>query len=252
MLWSLNQLRSYRIRATDDTLGSVEDAFFDDLAWKMRYLVVDTAWLFGRRVLLSAAVLGHPDAAAREFPVALDQEHVRNSPDIDAAQPVSRQQEIDLHGYYGWTPYWGAAAAWIPVPDVAAPAAAGEGDAVAPATAPDESERRDPHLRSGRELIGYAIRATDDSIGQVDDILLEEDGWIVRYLVVDTGTWLPGRKVVLSPNWVNEISWADRSVLVNVTRSEIESSPAYNPGAELGREYEDELHRHYGRKGYWS
>lgn len=246
MLWSLNGLRHYKIRATDKSLGSVEDLYFHDDAWTVRYLVVDTAWLLGRRVLLSAAVLGHPDALAREFPVALDEAAVRNSPDIDMAQPVSRQQEIDLHGHYGWTPYW-AASAWIPAAAHATAASEGvEGAGVA------EEEEKDEHLRSGRELIGYAVGATDGDAGHVDDLLIDDDGWIVRYLVVDTRHWLSGRKVLLSPDWVGDFSWADRRVMVAVAKGEIESSPLYDPTTLMERDYEYRLHQHYRREGYWA
>ena len=245
MLWSLNHLRHYRIRATDGSLGAVEDIFFDDAAWTVRYLVVDTAWLFGRRVLLPPDVLEHPDAVAREFPVALNKEQVKNSPDIDADQPVSRQQEIDLYGYYGWAPYWGVwAAAPLPPDGVVPPA-------TAPPAGESERQRGDPHLRSGREVIGYHLRATDDSVGHVADLLIDEAGWIIRYLVVDTGGWLPGRKVLLAPNWVRAISWAGRDVVVALSRAEIESSPEYDPAEDVARDYEDRLHRHYGRTGYW-
>ena len=247
MLWSLNHLRHYRIRATDDTLGSVEDLFFDDASWTVRYLVVDTAWLLGRRVLLPPTVLGHPDAVAREFPVSLTKEQVRSSPDIDTAQPVNRQQEVDLHGHYGWIPYWGAASRVL-APDSASDAASG--GAVLAEAPGDQPVQRDPHLRSGREVVGYAIAATDEPVGSVGDLLFDEDGWVLRYLVVDTGQWLPGRKVLLAPTWVRELSWAERQVTVNVTRAQVESSPEYNPADELGRDYENRLHEHYVQSGY--
>ena len=282
MLWSLNHLRRYRIRATDDSLGSVEDVFFDDLRWTVRYLVVDTAWLLGRRVLLPPSVLGHPDADAHEFPVLLTKEQVRNGPDIDAAQPVSRQQEIDLYGYYGWTPYW-AAASWAPAvlpPDVDAQEApsrngpagnrtAGNGStgSVSGANGAEENapagkagidlglavpEHRDPHLRSGREMMGYRVRATDEAVGQIEDLLIDEAGWVVRYCVVATGTWLPGRRVLVAPDWVRDISWEQREVAIGLSAEAVRSSPDYNPGEAVGREYEDSLHRHYGRAGYWT
>jgi hypothetical protein len=267
MLWSLNHLRRYRIRATDDSLGSVEDVFFDDLRWTVRYLVVDTAWLLGRRVLLPPSVLGHPDADAHEFPVLLTKEQVRNGPDIDAAQPVSRQHEIDLYGYYGWTPYW-AAASWAPAvlpPDIGvqealarnASAESGFGENADAGNseiglAVAEPEHRDPHLRSGREMMGYRVRATDEAVGQVEDLLIDEAGWVVRYCVVATGTWLPGRRVLVAPDWVRDISWEQREVAIGLSAEAVRSSPDYNPGEAVGREYEDSLHRHYGRTGYWT
>ena len=106
MLWSFDELKGYGLRATDGTLGSVHDLLFDDAHWTARWLVVDTAWLFGRRVLLAPQALGHPDGVAREFPVALTQDQIKHAPDVDADRPVNRQHETDLYGYYGYGPYW--------------------------------------------------------------------------------------------------------------------------------------------------
>lgn len=251
MLWSLNHLRSDRIRATDGALGAVEDLFFDDLDWAVRYVVVDTAWLLGRRVLLSTAVLGRPDPGGHELPVSLTKEQVKNSPDLDAAQPVSRQQEVDLHSHYGWSPYW-LAKTLMPPASVIQAAAAHEANDVALPAAGGAETMADPHLRSGHELRGYAVRAADAPAGVVDDILVDEAGWVVRYLVLKTAALLPGRKFLLATPWVEEISWADRRILAKLNSSELESSPHYHSGLALDRDYEDKLHRHYGRAGYWS
>lgn len=243
MLWSLDHLRSFSLHATDGSLGSVSDVLFDDMTWTVRWVVVDTAWLFGRHVLLATSSFGHPVEAAKEIPVDLTQEKIKDAPGIDMDRPVERQHEADLYSYYGWAPYWGIDAfGMAPLPPMVPP----PGDPI------PEAERGDPHLRSGHEVKGYAIHASDDTIGSVDDLLVDEAGWVVRYVVVDTGNWLPGRKVLISPRWVQAISWEDREVRVNLTRAQIEGSPEYDPDAPLGREYEDALHRHYGSTGYWA
>ena len=108
MLWSFDELKGFSLRATDGSLGSVHDLLFDDSHWTVRWLVVDTAWLFGRRVLIAPQAMGHPDALAREFPVALTKEQIRNAPDVDTDRPVNRQHEADLYGYYGYGPYYAA------------------------------------------------------------------------------------------------------------------------------------------------
>ena len=108
MLRSMNELYGYTIRATDDTIGSVHDFFFDDRESTVRYLVVDTGnWLPGRKVLIAPDALSKPDWASMMLPVNLTKEQVKNSPDIDTEKPVSRQQEEDLRGYYDWPLYWG-------------------------------------------------------------------------------------------------------------------------------------------------
>lgn len=254
MLWSFDELKGYALRATDGTLGSVHDLLFDDQHWTARWLVVDTAWLFGRRVLIAPQALGHPDGVAREFPVNLTQDQIKNAPDVDADRPVNRQHETDLYGYYGYGPYWtsgdnamigGVAGVTLPphmpITEEAASRAAGA----------DYIQEGDPHLRSAREVTGYHIRGTDDSVGSVADFLIDEEGWVIRYLIVDTGHWLPGRKVLIAPSWVSEVNWETQEVQVTLTRAEIEASPEYLPDAVLDRVYEEQLHRHYQKPEYW-
>ena len=248
MLWSLDHLRGYKLDATDGSLGSVEDAFFDDRSWMVRWLAADTAWLFGRRVLLAPASLRHPNATTHELPVGLTKEKIKAAPAVDLDQPVSRQHEAELVGYYGFAPYWGGLAA--PIPPIApypATGVAAPGDVL-----PGEVERGDPYLRSGNEVTGYTIRATDDSVGHVEDLLIDDSDWTIRYLVVDTRNWLPGRKVLIAPTWVREISWDDREVSVVLTREQIERSPEYDPEVPVGREYEEGLYGHYRSPGYWT
>jgi hypothetical protein len=262
MLWSFEELKGYGLRTTDGSLGSVHDLLFDDAHWTARWLVVDTAWLFGRRVLIAPQALGHPDADAREFPINLTQEKIKNAPDVDTDRPVNRQHEADLYGYYGYGPYWTTMDnAWIGgVAGVTLPPRMPLGH---PERMPagEEAEMRaagaryinegDPHLRSARDVIGYYIRETDDAVGSVADLLIDEEGWVIRYLVVDTGTWLSGRKVLIAPSWVSDIDWALQQVQVQLTRAAIEASPEYNPDLSLDRDYEEQLHSHYGRPGYW-
>jgi hypothetical protein len=258
MLWSFNELKGYSLRATDGSLGSVHDLLFDDSHWTARWLVVDTAWLFGRRVLLAPQALGHPDGVAREFPVNLTQEQIRNAPDVDTDRPVNRQHETDLYGYYGYGPYW-STADYAMIGGVAGMTLPPGHPELVPAS--EEAQRRaagaeyiqegDPHLRSAREVTGYHIRGTDDSVGSVADFLIDEEGWVIRYLVVDTGHWLPGRKVPIAPSWVSEVSWGTQEVQVTLTRAEIEASPEYNPDLSLDRVYEEQLHRHYQKPEYW-
>ena len=245
MLWSSETLRGCSIRATDGRLGSVHDILFDDESWTVRYLVVDTAWLFGRRVLLTPAVLGQPAPETRDFPVSLTREQVKRSPEIDTDQPVPLQHEMDLHHHYGWTPYW--------ADPVVMPAVLGEGAGIASRVgshAPPE-RRADRHLRSAHEMKGYDIHASDGDFGHVDDFLVEDEGWMIRYFVVDTARWLPGKRVLVAPQWITKIDWADQAITVDLPRERIESSPEYQPDSPIDRPYAETLYSWYGRPRYW-
>src|ERR1700689_172293 len=108
MLRNASAITDYAIAASDGRLGTVSDFLFDDVGWAIRWLVVDTGnWLSGRKVLLPRSALGQPDPAAGHFPVKLTMQQVKDSPDVDMDQPVSRQIEAHVYSYYGWDPYWG-------------------------------------------------------------------------------------------------------------------------------------------------
>jgi hypothetical protein len=147
-------------------------------------------------------------------------------------------------------PYWGSAGPLAAYADVAS---------VAPKQVEEEQpanteakEQTDPHLRSTKELIGYKIHAQDGDIGHVEDFVVHEDDWIIRYMVIDTRNWLPGRKVIIPPDWwIKDISWADSEVVVNVKREDIKKSPEFDPAEPINREYETRLYDYYGRPKYW-
>ncbi len=248
MLWSLETLRDYGLRAADGSIGRIKDLFFDDHAWTVRYVVVDTGgWLTGRKVLIAPAALGEPDTTQREFPVALTREQIENGPGIDSDKPVDRQQETALNEFYGWPLYWstpGMAGLALPPGYLDGSLPTGE---VPLETARLESEQGDPNLRSAAEVTGYTIGASDGSIGDVIDFLTDLDNWKIRWLAVDTGRWLPGRQVVLAPDWIRHFNWAESTVEVDLTREQVRNSPPFDPSLGLHREYENRLYEYYGR-----
>ncbi|MEW6752318.1 MAG: PRC-barrel domain-containing protein [Candidatus Latescibacterota bacterium] len=116
---------------------------------------------------------------------------------------------------------------------------------------PEPGENGDPHLHSTREVDVYHIAARDGETGHVDDFIVEDGSWFVRYLVVDTRNWLPGRKVLVAPAWIDRLEWAEAKVHVDMTRQRVAPSPTYDPAAPVNREYEERLYDYYGRPHYW-
>ncbi len=244
MLRSTKSLSRYRILAKDGDIGKAEEFFFDDSTWTIRYLVVDTGhWLPGRKVLISPVALGRPDWDSQEIPVDLTREQVMNSPDIDTDMPVSRQNQIELHTYYGWPDYWTFGGYY----NVAPPPPPFEEDLEE--TYLEENE--DPHLRSTGEVLGYHIQAVDGEIGHAEDFIVEDRSWIIRYLQADTRNWLPGKKVLISPKWITDISWTEQLVYVDLSRDAVRHSPEYASEEPVNREYEIRLYDYYGRPKYW-
>ena len=137
-------------------------------------------------------------------------------------------------------PYWGAAIL------AAAPAPPGDRP-VAEEVAAREREQRDPHLHSAREVEGYHVAALDEEIGRVEEFFLDDEDWAIWLLGIDTGNWLPGRKVVISPAWLRAIDWARHRIEVDLTRRQIEDSPEYDPSLIPEQSYLEQLAAHYGR-----
>lgn len=272
MLHSLTALRKFHVHAADGDIGEVTDGYFDDERWVIRYLVVNTgSWLNGREVLISPYSIARIDDAASAIVTQLTRKQVESSPSIDTAKPISRQQEESYLSYFGYPIYWPYTTLWawgatpvvIPPDPGLQPGARPQGPAAGglPPSASGQpiasaghaaAGSTDTHLRSGREVTGYHIQGSDDAVGHVEDFLFEDDSWAVRYLAADTRNWLPGKHVLISPQWIREVSWPERLVVVQLTREEIEGSPQYDPKHLPSRGEEADLYRHYQRPGYWN
>ena len=97
---------------------------------------------------------------------------------------------------------------------------------------------------------GYHIEARDGEIGHVEDFIIDDETWEIRYVVVDTRNWLPAKKVLIAPRWIDRVSWNDSKVYVSLSQEAIKNAPEYHPDT-LNREYESKLHDHYNRPKYW-
>ena len=250
MLRSLKDLERYNVSATDGDIGSVVNFLLDDQRWVVRYLVVETGgFLGGCRVLISPISFRQAEWSTHCFHVALTMDKVKNSPSVDVDKPVSRQHELDYYSYYGYPYYWGYSGIWGMG---AYPGLLGAGRwNAAPAEHSDKASG-DVHLRSAAEVRGYKIQGSDEAIGHVDDFVVDDETWEVRYLVVDTSNWWFGKKVLVSPHWASRVSWEESKVYVDMSRQKIKNSPEWNPNAAINREYEARLYDYYGRPAYWA
>lgn len=259
MLRNVNDLKNFQISATDGVIGHVKDFYFDDDAWTVRYLVVDTGtWLSSRQVLISPIAVRHPNWLARTLGVAITQDQVKNSPNVDTHQPVSRQNEVQVMGYYGYPNYWGGVGLWGEglYPYAMDPGFGGFGidreerDRELEAFVRADRQRHrndDPHLRSCNAVTGYHLRANDGEIGHVAGFLVDDATWALRYLVVDTSNWWLGHQVLVAPPWISGVHWSDRSVSVDLSRDALRNAPAYDPAANWNRDLDRDLYRHHGR-----
>jgi hypothetical protein len=251
MLAKTTLIKGFAIHATDGELGTVDDFYFDDDTWAIRYLTVETGgWLGGRQVLISPISVADTDWQASRLNVALTKKQVENSPDINTHQPVSRQHEAAYLGYYGYPNYWEGPYLWGPALYPAGLAVPPTRSTVAMAEA-IRRESPDSHLRSAAAVTGYDIDATDGEIGHVKGFVMDDQAWAIRYIEVATRNWWPGKKVLVSPSWIERVSWAASKVYVGLTREAIQGAPEYLESAPITRTYEDSLYFHYGRPPYW-
>ena len=245
MLIKAKTLQGYKLDSLDGELGKVTEFYFDDRHWTIRYLVADTGnWLTGRQVLISPHALFAASKEEQHIAVNLTKKQIEDSPSLESDKPVSRQFEMSYYAYYGWPQYWGGPFMWGPYPYIVH-----ERDNVKK-HAKDE-KAWDPHLRSTHDVGGYHIHATDGEIGHVEDFIIDDETWAIRYVIVDTRNWWPGNKVLISSKWIERVSWNESKVFVDLSRETIKKSPQYTEESLVTRDYETGLHRHYNRKGYW-
>lgn len=252
MLRSIKEFSGYPIEGPEGELGKVKDILFDDHEWGVRYLVADTGgWLHKDQVLVSPKHLRSPDYSKR-FLVKLTRAEIESGPRLEDAAPVSKQYEDEYSRYYKIEPYWQAAGilgatSW-PRPGVAASQ-----------PSPVEKEEHEKvlaqieqwQIRSTHEVIGYNIAAIDGEIGHLADMILDTEEWRIRYFVIKTRNWLPGRTVLADTDWIREISWQSNNVVVEMTKEQLKGSPKFDPKEAVNRGYEEQLYDYYGRPRYW-
>jgi len=245
MLEKIQTLKGYQLSSLDGELGSVKEFYFDDQHWTIRYLVAETGhWLSGRQVLISPYALTGVNTEKKTLSVQLTKKQIEDSPSLATDQPVSRHFEENYFDYYQYPAYWAGAYSW----------------GVYPFFIQDRQLRTKPvrrvpvwdyHLRSSQDVTGHHVEALDGEIGHVADFILDVDTWTLRYLVIDTTNWWPGKKVLVSPHWIENINWGLSKVFVNLSRKSIQNSPGFDEVSALDRDYESELYGHYSRQGYW-
>jgi stress response protein YsnF len=230
LLRSTNDLIDCRISATDGPIGRVQDCYFDDETWGVRYLVVDTGnWLSGRKVLIPPSRTLIPDWTKQLLTIGITRQQVEDSPDIDTMRPVSRQHERTLLNHYDYPCYWNGSE----------PLNAGA------------AIHDDRHLRSSEVMTKYRILATDGQLGHVASLLFDED-WTIRYIIANTSDWWMGHEVLIATQVIAEVSWDERAVAVNLTRDAVKNSPPYHSRTQFDRNEEIKLHSHYRLPGYWA
>lgn len=236
MLRSIKELLGYRVTASDGDIGALHDFLVDEPSRDVRYLVAETGtWLNQSHVLLARAAFGDIHWPIRAFPLRLAMEQVRRSPEITWGTPLTRDQEHRLHRHYEWLPYWlGEGWGTLPMdePQTAAPPIPGAAD---------------PRLWHVRDLLGAIIRGTDLDLGHAHDMIVDDETWRLRSLVVNTGYWWPQSIVMIDMAQVVRFDAGTRALDIALSREQIARAPAYDEAAPVNRRHELVLYDYLGR-----
>src|SRR5678815_3470573 len=106
-------------------------------------------------------------------------------------------------------------------------------------------------LKGAEKLTGYRLGAIDGEFGKVKDFYFDDETWTIRYLVADTGGWLPGVQVLVSPFAVKSVDDAEKHINVSLTKAQIENSPSIDTDKPVSRQFELKYYQYFGWPMYW-
>ena len=239
MLASLTELRSYYVKGTDGEIGRIEDLCFREDEWVVRYVVVDMADL-DREALLLSAYLGSLDRGTHTVSADIRRGQVENTPALDRTQPLTGQDEQELHQLYGWPVYWWEQEQEItPIDDL-------WGDSVEGPQEAEEQEQEDegPQLLFVSDLIEiYGVQSDDGEVGILQDVIVEDETWAISYLVVNVPP--EGNRVLLAADYIQMMDLGARRIYMAVTKEAILHSPVVSSEQPITPELEQSLREYY-------
>jgi sporulation protein YlmC with PRC-barrel domain len=228
--FNISKLTDFLVHAQDGDVGRVEQFYFDDLIWSIRYLTIRTKGGLPRHnVLIPVVALLRPEWAHRTLPIELAMAQVFSSPSTVTEEPVSRRYEIELHRYYAWPGYWDGS---FYVPNEYTEK---------PKDHPLGLRKVDPHLRSLRELTNTEIFARNEKIGTVADIVVDDHSWNIRYLIVNSRKHLKHVSLLVSPHWIEKVSWQENRLVLDLDPKSLLNSPDYSPDQPITADFEKKL-----------
>lgn len=241
MKLSLKSFLNFSLGATDGEIGTIREMYFDDERWAVRHIVVETGgWLSGRVVLVSPRALTKIDPNEAVYGTKMSMQQIKESPDIDTEMPVSRQEAAKSGDLYPSLAYMGMAGAGILIPSVPVVKSEHQKTEAMMLTG-------DRHLRSSKEITGYQIHATDGEIGSVEDFIIDSMNWHIEFLVVETGSWFSGKRIILATDRIKDISWSTSRIIVDVSVEQVAGSPEFDEKYPVNVVYEKNLRDYYGR-----
>jgi len=223
----INSIIGFGIAASDGVIGKLEEFYFDDKTWKIRYLIVKTKTpLNARKVLISTIAVLNQSWEKGLIPVDLTADQINKSPDIDTDRPVSRQQEIELYGHYSWrTDLEKRVERDKKIAIVNSSPVINE--TIIKEIHDDKSSGEYLQLCSTARVNNYKIYAKDGEIGHVTDFVFDDQTWQLISIVVDTKNSGVGKEVLINTNHITAIDWTKFEVFLDILIADVTTSPKF-------------------------
>jgi sporulation protein YlmC with PRC-barrel domain len=235
MLMSLAELVGFSIQAADGQIGKVSDFYFDEKEWIVRYLIDQTgSWFSRRQVVIAPACIVKIDIGKKEIVTGLTRSQVENSPRIDLGKPLAQDEEQQIINYYHWPDYKSLTKEWMMQRNMAA-----------------DKISSGPNLHSSQTITGYHIITREEEVGFVENMIVDDKNWMIRYLVIDANFGLESKKILIAPDWIDTINWHERDMSVNIATKKMSECPTFDLSMPIRREYENLLYEHFECKKYW-
>ena len=246
MLYRVNDTLKYTLCSKDGTIGKVKEILFDDRKWAVRYLVADTGgWLRGNKVIISPEYMTELNQAGQCINIDLLNAQIEKSPPLTSDLPVDRQNRQIKDDFFVLPD---SPLTKLPEFNILEP----ELDRRDHEERAAERHSWDKHLRSTQTALKMIIDSPDGEVGHIEDFIIDDQTWVVRYLVVSTGKWWPGHHVLVAPPWINKINWGTSRAFVGIDRENFKELEEFTSIEMLTREYENRLHSSCNRIGYWA
>lgn len=205
---SLKEMLYYNIITRDGKIEKINDFYFTDNPWVVRYIAVNKGGMLNKRlVLVSLAFVQEINKKHKEISLDLTLQQIANSPDVVEEEPISYQKEIEVSHYYDIGYYWIGSHKW--------------GQGVVPAdlkktktSYPDIDSYKNPNsdLKSSKEILKYHVQAEDGRIGYIKDMVINNQTWTIDFFILNSHNILPGKTIVASTGWVKEINREQKKV----------------------------------------
>lgn len=277
----MNEIIGHSIITRDGTKGKIKDFLFDKDSWQVRYIEADFGNLFSSdRILIPRTMLTDSHISDDDLHLNVTTSLVKLGPKPEENLPISRQYEEKLNKYYNQEFYWagpgygvtgepgmergygvtGESGMDTGYSETGEPGTFPESGKMEsemagtgyprriPRYSMDEDIEQSSNLHSFKEVNGYNIHATDDTLGGVDDLIFDDATWQIWYMIVDTNSWLPwSKKVLIDISFIENINYEDREAEINLHTDVIKSAPEYDEKGILDSQYESSLHNYYER-----